>query len=130
MESREDYALKCIGYAVRGIHAAIAIFILGVILLSNSILWLIAVILLELCILGLWQYLDNKCILTLLEERLTGEKVVNASNTSEITWMNGKLGAIFGAEKVDFINAVHPYIVISILCAKILLIYTVAAPPI
>ena len=110
-------------------HASLAILIIGVTIFSKNISWLIAVILLELCILGLWHLLDNKCILTLVEERLTGEHIVNESNHSQMTWINRKLGEIVGFESIEAINTMHPYLVISILCVKILMIHTVAAPP-
>lgn len=129
LPSKQEYALKCVGYIVRTVHAAIAFFVLLVTILSNSIPWIIATILLELCILGLWQLLDNTCILTLIEERLTGESFTAGSDAERLTWINSKLCDIFGVRLYKIVIALHPYIVITILCIKILFIHTFAARP-
>lgn len=128
MKENEDIAMAWIGYFVRLLHSSIVIVVIGVLFFTSNPRYMIYVIILEISILGMWQLLSNKCILTLLEERLTGERFVGMDGDSTMTWINHKLSNLIGEKTVNTINTVHPYIVSIALCMKLLYVHRFAAP--
>ena len=102
---------KILGYLLRFFHA---ILILGLWLspfyLTDSILLLFAIVL-QAGILAQLRFMEDRCILTIIEEKLTGEKIAYHKGKS-MAGFNGVLAKWIGIDGMLTINSYTPFFVI------------------
>ncbi len=82
---------------------------------------LISLIALQAFILAHLHFLDNQCILTIIEEYLTGEKL-KYYKSRPMTAFNYALSKLFGVNGMLAINTYLPYCVIIADCIKLFLV--------
>ena len=112
--------LKVIGLVLKFFHGIlIALLWLSPLYLTNPAL-LLGAIAFQSAILAHQKFLNDKCILTIWEESLTGQKIKYHKGKS-MAGFNGILSTWIGTEGMLRVNTFIPYSAIIANCAKIYL---------
>jgi hypothetical protein len=109
-----------LGYILAGIHSVISLILLITPFVTQNIILLGSIFLIDLLTIISWRFFNDRCFLSIVEANFL-DGVDNRVKNGKISYFNHKLAGIFGSSIAETLQRVRPYVMMCVCGGKILI---------